>query len=259
MRRYLLLGALLLSNVNCGGDDIASKGYQAVGGAGGVDGMGGSGGNGDIPVMGGAGSGVPLDGLGTINGMCGELDPVELVAGSPGFLVSNEIDFGSMAFDATKLSEGGLKLYNDPNLGGSSKFSEVFAYEVLYRCELAKLLKSEAEIIYDVEGKKTDMLVEIDGQQIGVSVVRAYKPGGEYTIEDAKIILTKKLSDILASTDNVSPGDAWPKQILHVIAYQPKHRDAIMDGFSLIDPMVRADTIVVVSLTSGSDEFIYTE
>ena len=38
-------------------------------------------------------------------------------------------------------------------------YSEVFAYEWLARCEQATLLKTETEIVYDVVGKKADILV----------------------------------------------------------------------------------------------------
>ncbi len=63
---------------------------------------------------------------------------------------------------------------------------------MLYRCELAVLLKTEAEIVYrDDGGKKTDLLVEMDAAKIGVSVTRAYgwPPEDPYTVEDATALL----------------------------------------------------------------------
>ncbi len=35
------------------------------------------------------------------------------------------------------------------------------------------LFKGETEIVYDTNSKKTDLLVEIDGDKVGVGVVRA--------------------------------------------------------------------------------------
>ncbi|HHH11844.1 MAG TPA: hypothetical protein ENK23_07215, partial [Sorangium sp.] len=137
--------------------------------------------------------------------MCGEIEPDELVTGSPAFVINNTLDFGMLMFDKNQLCPGGLTLFNEPNLGGNSKYSEVFAYEMLYRCELATLLKTEANIVYAVEGKKTDFLAEIDGLKVGVSVTRAYKYMAPFTTNDALALLTKKLSDINQSTQNVAP------------------------------------------------------
>jgi hypothetical protein len=68
---------------------------------------------------------------------------------------------------------GGRTLVETPNAGGSSGYSEVFAFEQLAACEMAGLLKTETQIVYDTAGKITDILVTIDGKKIGVSVVRA--------------------------------------------------------------------------------------
>ncbi len=70
-------------------------------------------------------------------------------------------------------------------------------------------------------------------------------------------LLVKKLSDIQLSTANVAPADAWEKQILHVIAYTSAHADAMEQAYAMVDPAVRADTILLLTVTEGSDEFIY--
>jgi hypothetical protein len=228
----------------------ASGGSSAGGSAAGGSASGGSGGEG----------GVPLAGFGVIMGSCGELDPPELVAMSPPQKVDNSLDFAMMPFDYAALTVGGQKIYDDGNLGGSSLYSEIFAYEVLYRCELATLLKTETEIVYtNVGGKKTDLLVEIDGLKIGVSVTRGYHfpPNTPYMVSQAQALLEDKLSDILLSSANVSAGDAWNKQILHILAYEPQHVTALQTAWGLLDPAIVADTIVLVTLTDGDDAFIY--
>ena len=137
---------------------------------------------------------VPLDGFGTIMGACGVLDDAELTGQAPHFSESS-LGFGTMMFDYAALSDGGKKAHDDGNLGGSSLYSEVFAYEMLYRCELATLLKTEAEISYnDPQGKKTDLIVSIDGHRIGVSVTRAvsFPPENPFPVSTAKALLDKK-------------------------------------------------------------------
>lgn len=227
------------------------------GASGGGAGAGGSSGS-DAGDAGDAG-GVPLPGFGAISGDCGPIDATEILSPNP-YSFDTNIDFGTLTFDTNALSVGGKKIWDAGNLGGSSIHSEIFSYEVLYRCELATLLKTEGEVAYtDTGGKKTDLLVEIDGYKVGVSVTRAfiYPPGTPYTQSAAQALLEKKLGDILLSTQNVKPEDAWKKQILHVLAYDKQHRDALAQAYPLVAPATRADTIVMVTITDGNDAFMY--
>ena len=201
---------------------------------------------------------IPLPGLGAITGDCGLVDD-EITSLDP-FLFANVLDMGSADFDYDLLTEGGQEVWDDDNLGGSSLESEVMAFEVLYRCELASLIKTESEIDYqDVGGKKTDILVEIAGSRIGVSVTRAYAwPEDEpYTVQQATDLLEDKLADVLLSSANVVPEDAWTKQILHVMAFTPDHGASIQSAWDDLDPAVQADTLLMLTVTNGNDDFIY--
>ena len=286
-RFFLAALCLLLTpaaiSVSCGGSDTSPStsttstltGGAGTGGAGSTTGSGGTAGSGgsDAGSAGSAGSGggggapvdagpeVPIQGFGAISGACGVLD-AELLDGSP-WIFENHLDFGADPYDDADLSwltTGGQKIMTDPNAGGSSKASEAFAFEMLARCELAALLKTEMEIVYtDPSGKLTDELVEIDGLKIGVSVTRAvgYPFDAPYTEEQAKVLLDKKLQGILDSTANVSSGDAWKKQILYILAYGQQHADAIQAAWAKEPAALRADTIVMVTVTDGDDAFVY--
>ncbi|MCK5690400.1 hypothetical protein KAI87_14070 [Myxococcota bacterium] len=205
---------------------------------------------------------VPYDGFGTISGSCGVLDTAELTT-TASTLVVNAIDFESNPYDASDynlLTSGGKAIADAANAGGSSTWSEVFSYEVLYRCELAELLKTETEITYDSVGKMTDALVEIDDLKIGVSVTRAmtYPPGSAYQESNAIELLTDKLNAIQESSAIVSTEDEWEKQILHVICENPDHLAVFLSALEQIDVSVKADTIIMITTTNGDDEFIYT-
>lgn len=225
-----------------------------MGGAGGSGGAGGGTGG-----SGGSMASVPLPGFGMISGTCGVIDAMQIQSPDP-IMYRDTIDFAMDVYDRSKLSPGGQYIFDQGNLGGSSLESEIIAYEVLYRCELAKLLKTEAEIVYtNPMGKKTDLLVDIDTFKLGVSVARAYvfPPDMPYTEQLAHDILLKKLTDIQASSANVSMQDAWPKQILHMLAYTSMHADSLELAYAKLDPAVRADTILWITVTEGMDEFIY--
>jgi len=213
-------------------------------------------------AWGDATSTVPLAGFGTIGGQCGVITAGDLTATAP-LLFQSTLDFGTTAYSSAYLAElstGGQYMIAVGNLGGSSLLSEVFAYELLYRCELATLLKTEGEIDYsNTGGKKTDFLVSIDGLKIGVSVVRAYVYPGttSMTVPQATTEITGKLSDIVLSSANVMPDDAWVKQILAVIAYGPGDAAAVATAWAALDSSVKGNTIVVVVETDGDDAPLY--
>lgn len=208
-----------------------------------------------------ADAGGPAPGFGAISGTCGVLDD-ELTAASGAYFV-NHIDFGTDGYgidDYDRLTAGGREIIDDGNAGGSSIMSEVFSYEMLYRCEQAILLKTETEVLYtDPMSKLTDLLVEIDGMKIGVSVTRAvaFPFDDPYPPERALSLLNDKLADILISSQNVDPADRWVKQILYVIAYAEGHATVLEDALLMVDPAVRADTVVMVTVSDGEDAFIY--
>jgi hypothetical protein len=221
--------------------------------AGGVDGVGV-----DAAAEGGPGGDI----LGTLSGSCGDVR-AELGKGSPSLKVDTLTFVTGEAYNKASLSTGGQKLFDQPNAGGSSGESETMSYEVLRYCEGALLLKTETEVTYGPApdggaNSITDILMEIDGKKVGVSVTRAYKPKfqGAQTDAEVKALLEKKLNGINASTARVSPADKWTKQVLHVFAATQTSVDAIERVLPGIDAAVRADTIVLVTKTIGGG-FIY--
>jgi hypothetical protein len=217
---------------------------------------------------------VPLAGFGLITGECGVLD-AELTDNNSAVVV-NSLDFGTDPFDEPAcdtlgtpseqagdygaLTEAGKRILCTPNAGGSSVLSEVFAMEVLARCELATLLATETEVTYDPAGsKKTDILVEMDGVKIGVSVTRAvgFPFDAPYTAEQAKGLLEKKLAAINESSANVVAAQKWEKQILHVIAYGDPHVQTVKDAWNSLGGDLKTDTVLLITVTQGNDEPLY--
>lgn len=199
------------------------------------------------------------DGLGVLSGECGLIDAMELES-PQAFVFSNAIDLGVDGFDEALLTPGGMQMIAEGGLNDGSLKSEVIAYEVLARCDMASLLKTEGKIVYtDPMGKKTDILVELDGLKVGVSVVRAlgFPKEDPYTVAQATTILKKKLGDIQISSANVAPEDAWVKQILSVVAYGPMHVDSVLTAYAGLDAQLKADTILVVTVTDGDDSLLY--
>jgi len=211
----------------------------------------------DAPLDGG------VSGFGELAGMCGVLNDPELLGPTPQ-LFRDSLTFARRFDDPADrplLTPGGLRMIQTPNAGGSSVFSEVFAFEQLGRCEQAGLLKTETEILYDQPGKITDLEVTIDGHKIGVSVVRAmtFPLGQPYTMQAATTIIQRKLEDIQASSANVSAQDRWEKQVLAVLAYDDQHADLVAQVWAGFDASIRADTLLVVTVTHGDDTFVYTD
>ncbi len=202
-------------------------------------------------------------GFGDLAGMCGVLNEPELAGPTPQLFRDTLTFMRGFADPADRplLTPGGVRMIETPNAGGSSVFSEVFAYEQLARCELATLLKTETEIVYDVAGKITDLEVALDGHKIGVSVTRAmtFPFGQPYTATAATTLIRRKLEDIQAATANVSAADRWDKQVLAILAFDDQHADMVEQVWNGFDASIRADTIVLVTVTHGEDLFIYDE
>ena len=198
----------------------------------------------------------PLDGIGEITGDCNVLSLPE----DSGLWIHNTLNFGSEVFDEARLSHGGYELFEAGTLGGSSIHSEVMAFEVLHRCEIAFLVMTESEIEYrDDGGKKTDMLVEIDGLNVGVSVTRAYKWGDDavFSEEDAYNLLSRKLEDVLLSGSNASESNPWSHAILSVVTYDPSYITSLEAAYATLPAALTNQTIVVITVTEGDDDFIY--
>jgi hypothetical protein len=205
---------------------------------------------------------VTASGFGELSGMCGVLMSTDLTGAAPA-LFRATMTFARRYNDPADrplLTPGGQHLAATPNAGGSSGFSEIFAYEELARCETATLLHTETEISYEIDGKITDLEVKIGGEMIGVSVTRAqtYPLGTPYTESAATTLLNKKLGDIQMSTANVSETDRWRKQVLAILAWDTQAADTFATAWAALDAGVKADTLVVITTTEGDDTFIYT-
>jgi len=200
--------------------------------------------------------------LGTLaSGACGIIKN-ELTQATPSLENNLLVFVMGETYDRASLSPGGQRLYDTANAGGSSTESEALSYEVLRYCEGATLLHTETEIAYqppDDSGANTitDLEVDIGGKKVGVSVTRAYRPPNQtLTTADVKTLLEKKLVGINRSSQRVLPQDKWVKQILHVFSVNQAATDAIATAWPTIDAAIRADTIVLVTQTTGGG-FIY--
>lgn len=204
------------------------------------------------------------DPLYDVAGMCGVLNDPELLGASP-VLVQGSMTFARAYMDPADrglLTADGRIIAETPNLGGSSELSEIFAFEQLAQCEGATLIAPEAHIMYiDEDGKKTDILVAIDGHTIGVSVTRAFAfpIGSPYMTAQATTLLTRKLEDIQLANTNVKPAHQWEKQILSYITIDDQAAQTVVGVWNGLDAAVKADTVLLVIVTNGDDLFLYQE
>lgn len=201
----------------------------------------------------------PVPGFGTIVGPCGRVPP-EVDDVDPSFFVVR-LDFEDDRYDMSDLellTEGAQRLMIEPNEGGSSRESEAFAYEVLERCEGATaLVEPERGVTYVSETSKKTDLVAFIGENVGVSVTRAFIfSGGPYPLSEAQRVVGAKLDDILVSTANALE-PMWDKQILVVMADNDDAAARVREAWDGFTAERRADTIVYVVITDGEDGPIY--
>jgi hypothetical protein len=206
-----------------------------------------------------SGSCEVMAGMGQLACSCNELY-VPLANASSPFQVEDHLDFGSAGWDSAKLTAGGQQILAAGNLNDGSLKSEIVAYEVVSRCDSAQLLKTERTVeYYDPNGKKTDLVVQLAGHKVGISVVRAYHypSSTPYTVAEAQAKLLQKLADIPLSEANVKPQDAWDRSILAVIAWDQHYADAVATAWNQLASTDRANVILVVTVTDGDDSALY--
>jgi len=202
-------------------------------------------------------------GFGTLGGSgCGDLMDADITGSTPRLL---RVDFDfprayADPADRVYLTPGGVHIAETPNAGGSSGMSEIFAFEELARCDAAAFYKTETEIVYDTNSKKTDVEIILRGAKIGVSVTRAFAfpLGTPYSLAQATDLLTRKLQDIPLATASVSAGDRWVKQFLAIMAIDTQAADTMVQAWAMVDATTKGDTIVIITTTTGADTWIYT-
>lgn len=202
-----------------------------------------------------------FDIVGTVSGSCGTL--AAMLASTAPSLVDDQLVFMSgESYARMNLSPDGQRLFDTANAGGSSAESEVMSFEVLHHCEGARLLRTETEIRYqppDDSGPNsiTDILVEVAGQRVGVSVTRAWRPSPlAFGDTEVRALLVDKLNGVNRSSVRVLPEDRWVKQILHVWVASAEVAASVRRVWNSLDASLRANTIVLVTQTAGGG-FIY--
>lgn len=153
------------------------------------------------------------------------------------------------------------RMYNTPNAGGTSIWSECLSLEVLHTSQQASLVKTEMEIIYDCESKITDFECSLLGHTIGVSVTRVIDFGAlmghrhksVFSCAEVRRLLEKKLKGIIVSSDCVSENNKWEKQILHVFVNTKETARALLQQYYMLSNEFKHNTFIIITLTSGCD------
>jgi hypothetical protein len=70
-------------------------------------------------------------------------------------------------------------------------------------------------------------------------------------------LLTDKLADVPLAEANADPVDAWERSILAVVACDDAHADLVEAAWQGLDPAIKGDIIVMVTVTEGDDTFLY--
>jgi len=195
--------------------------------------------------------------LPVFDGPCGDLD-TELTDAAP-HLLGGTVGIYACYFLPGQLSPGGAALLAASG-GSSGGYAQVAAYELLRQCEGAVLLKTGDEVAYlDPGGKRTDALVEIGGVRLGLMVTRGvtYPFDSPLTLPQAQQLLEGAVDDVVMSSANVAPADAWQKQVLVVATTTGSNRDVLELAYQAIDPALQADTIVWIVHTTIEYAFLY--
>jgi hypothetical protein len=158
-----------------------------------------------------------------------------------------------------KISVGAVKIYKEPNAGGSSINSEALSADVLGELYNAKNIVTEMEIEYKVMNwKKCDYLANIYGQMVGVSVTRGMRyPKPElFDKKDAEKLLRRKLSGLISARDGIKKHHRFKKSILHIWCETRKIADILTNVYHSLNDFYKNNIVVILTITKES-KYIY--
>jgi len=174
-----------------------------------------------------------------------------------GVLVTNRFQ-AFVPHNRMALSPAAQRILKTPNAGGNSIWSEVMSYEVISALfKTTSLLRTEMEIKYMPGSKITDYAIELYGKHIGVSVTRAMKYNGTFTMEDAMRLLNKKLKGVIESNRGVCAEHAWERQILHIFAERDYIAETLKEALKYVDQTLLSTTIVLVTVCKDARWLFY--
>ena len=110
------------------------------------------------------------------------------------------------------------------------------------------------EVVYFPEGGSiTDYTCRVRGLSLAVSVTRAMKFKGDFTVEDATVLLMKKLQGVVQSSRNSM--EDWSKQILHVWCRTETAAESMLIAYRDNIPMeVKSNTLVLLTVVHNIPE-----
>lgn len=173
----------------------------------------------------------------------------QLLAGAESVFVRTAMSSGRSRWAdiRPRLCADAVRMVTEVNAGGSSARSEALSMEILKVMFQAKLSKTEMQLQYVAGSKITDYSVHMFGHTVGVSVTRALNFKDAFSVDDAVRLLTKKLSGIIASSQNCI-NEQWTRQILHVFVESPAAAEALALAWELVGAELRSNTIVLATV-----------
>jgi hypothetical protein len=164
----------------------------------------------------------------------------------PTFIVNNFVATRGRA--GLRLTADARRMLTTANAGGNSALSEALALDVLRAAYGATLDLTEMQIRYWCMTKITDFSIQLCGVRVGVSVSRACRFRGKFTVDDADRLLRKKLGGVNESTAHVITPHQWRRQILMIWAQRESVADILACAYARLPIELRADTLVLVTV-----------
>jgi hypothetical protein len=110
---------------------------------------------------------------------------------------------------------------------------------------------------YPFGSKITDYTITIDDKIIGISVTRAmnYRGDDYFTVENATILLKKKLEGVYWSSKNVLKQYKWKKQILHIFCQSKKVAKKVKIAYNQLKSEIKGNTIILITINNDENLF----
>lgn len=181
-----------------------------------------------------------------------------------------------------KLSRAAYRALVTPNAGGASEFSEALSCDMFVKMYGGKYVRTEMEIEHWYGWKLPDMVLrfattalskhvlqveeQIRGRiekrkyvNVGISVTRAmaFPSPDDFTLNDADVLLRKKLNGLVVARAGVYEKDAFYKSVLHIWAQNQRIAGLLNTAYESLPANIR-DNVLVICTVAESLPCIFT-
>lgn len=138
-----------------------------------------------------------------------------------------------------------------PNAGGFSNVSEAYSIDYFHRLFGARNFIFEMQVQYNYFGcSLVDFICDIQNVPVSVSVTRAMRLNGDFSVQRGRDLLNKKIMGLVRANTYLTNSNSLG--ILHIWCQDQAIADTLNNVLDSLDCSIDLDIVIVLSVCSSS-------